>query len=52
MKPYYEITVVMVALDILNYWRANIFQNFGLFFFTILEDLLSAEYFEHFFKLI
>jgi len=47
-KPCYEITRVMGALDDLSNWKASMFKNFALFFYTILEDLLPAEYFQHF----
>ena len=38
----------MGALDDLSNCKASMFKNFALFFYTILEDLLPAEYFQHF----
>lgn len=41
----------MEALDDLSNWKASMFKNFALFFYTILEDLLPVTYFQHFVKL-
>lgn len=46
-KPWYEITRVMGSLDDLSNWKASMFKNFALFFYTILVDLLPAEHFQN-----
>lgn len=51
VKPCYEITRVMGVLDDISNWKASMFKSFALFFYTILEDLLPVEYFQHFVKL-
>lgn len=47
-RPCYGITREMGALDDLSNWKASMFKNFALFFYTILKDLLPAEYFQNF----